>query len=187
MQSLRYGQYPSGRYGDETLDLPLDLDVMRRFVPADISAPDAYAGPLALKRYYDTARYMGMDIAMHSAYELGPSTAIRLHIAAFAFPYTIPYHIVWGNNTAPFALHALDAHYNQWKGDVIRGGKMPMVNGGLNIPDGPGLGVELDPDLLEQYKWTDEKYATHTQYIEQIRATHLESLGWGRNRMGWLR
>lgn len=72
-------------------------------------------GPLALKRYYDTARFMGMKIAMHSAYELGPGTAIRLHIAAFAFPYTIRYHIVWGNGIAPFALHGIDAHYNQAK------------------------------------------------------------------------
>ncbi len=187
MQSLRYGKYPSGRYGDETLDQPLDLHALRRFVAADISAPDAYAGPLALKRYYDTARFMGMDIAMHSAYELGPGTAIRLHIAAFAFPYTIPYHIIWGNNTAPFALHALDAHYNQWEGDVIRGGKMVYEKGCLKVPEGPGLGVELDPDLLEEYQWTEEKAAVHTEHIERIRTTHLDTLEWRKNRMGWTR
>jgi glucarate dehydratase len=175
----------SGRYEDETLEQPLDLDMIRRFVPADVSAPDAYAGPLALKRYYDTARFMGMDIAMHSAYELGPGTAIRLHIAAFAFPYNIPYHIVWGGRYAPFALHALDAHYNQWEGDVIKGGKMRYENGCLRVPEGPGLGVELDAALLEQYRWTEEKHGVHLRHIERIRATHMDTLGWRRNRMGW--
>ena len=86
---------PKGRYGDDALDAELDLDALRRWQPADISAPDAYAGPLALKRYYDAARFLGMGIGMHSAYELGPATAIRLHIAAFTFPYEMPYHIVW--------------------------------------------------------------------------------------------
>lgn len=187
MKPLVPGKRPAGRYSDVTLDQPLDLEVMRRYVPADVSAPDAHAGPLALKRHYDTARFMGMDIAMHSGYELGPATAIRLHIAAFAFPYTIPYHIVWGSGTAPFALHALDAHYNQWEGDVIRDGKMRYEQGCLKVPEGPGLGVELDTELLEKYKWTEEKYAAHTRHIEQIRATHLDALGWRRNRMGWPR
>ena len=182
-----YGAYVSGRYGDETLDQPLDLEVMRRHVPADVSAPDAYAGPLALKRYYDTARHMGMELGMHSAYELGPGTAIRLHAAAFAFPYTIAYHIVHGNGTMPMSLHGLDAHYNQWVGDVIKGGKMPYEDGCLGVPEGPGLGVELDPDLLVEYRWTEEKQALHTQHIEAIRANHLDRLGWRKDRMGWLR
>lgn len=184
---LRYGESPSGRYGDETLDQPIDADVMRRHVAADISAPDAYAGPLALKRYYDTAKFMGMELGMHSAYELGPATAIRLHTAAFAFPYTIPYHIIWGNGSMPMSLHGLDAHYNQWVGDVIKGGKMKYENGCLAVPEGPGLGVELDLDLLEQYAWSKEKQQVHTDHIERIRATHLDTLGWRKDRMGWLR
>ncbi|MFN8493624.1 MAG: enolase C-terminal domain-like protein [Caldilineaceae bacterium] len=184
---LRTANSPAGRYSDETLDRPLDLDALSRYQPADISAPDAYDGPLALKRYYDTARFMGMDIAMHSAYELGPSTAIRLHIAAFTFPYTIRYHIVWGNGVAPFALHGLDAHYNQWEGDVIQGGKLPYDQGCLHVPEGPGLGVALDPERLAHYQWREEKQALHQRHIEAIRARHLDALGWRRNRMGWLR
>ena len=116
---------------------------------------------------------MGMGIGMHSAYELGPAMAIRLHIAAFAFPYEIPYHIVWGRDRAvpPFSSHALDAHYNQWEGDVIKGGKMVYDQGFLAVPDGPGLGVA----------------AAHTHHIEQIRAKHLDALGWKVGRDGWRR
>ena len=178
-----------GRYGDGTLDAALDLDALRRWQPADISAPDAYAGPLALKRYYDAARFMGMGIGMHSAYELGPATAIRLHIAAFTFPYEIPYHIVWGRERAfpPFSAHALDAHYNQWADDVICGGKMTYDQGFLAVPKEPGLGVELDPERLRHYAFSEEKAAAHTRHIEQIRATHLDVLGWRVERGGWRR
>ena len=176
-----------GRYSDAALDIPLDLDAMRRWAPADVSAPDAYDGPLALKRYYDVARFCGMDIGMHSAYELGPATAVRLHIAAFAFPYEIPYHIVWGGAVAPFSSHALDAHYNQWAGDVIRGGKMRYDQGFLPVPSGPGLGVELDPEALEHYAWSPEKAAVHTRHIESIRARRLDALDWNTGRDGWPR
>lgn len=176
-----------GRYSDSTLNAPLDLDAIRRFVPADISAPDAYEGPLALKRLYDTALFMGLELGMHSAYELGPATVIRLHTAAFAFPYELPYHIAWGRPVAPFALHALDAHYNQWEGDVIRGGKLKYDQGFLKIPEGPGLGVELDPDLLKHYELTEEKMAPHHRHIEAIRERHLDALGWQQSRTGWPR
>ena len=140
-----------------------------------------------LKRLYDTSLFMGLGLGMHSAYELGPATAIRLHSAAFAFPYELPYHIAWGRPVAPFALHALDAHYNQWEGDVLRGGKLKYDQGFLQIPDGPGLGVELDPERLEHYALTEEKIAPHRRHIEAIRHRHLDALGWRQERTGWPR
>ena len=160
---------------------------MRRYQPADVSAPDASCGPLALKRFYDTARFMGMDIGMHSGYELGPDTAIRLHFAAFAFPYSLNHHINWGAPRAPFALHALDSHYDQFGGDVIRGGHMKYRQGMLEVPSGPGLGVELDPELLEEHRLTPEKAELHRLHIEAVRARHMDELGWRHNRMGWHR
>ena len=174
-----------GRYSDAFLDAPLNLEAIGRYQAADVSAPDAYDGPLALKRYYDTARFMGMDIAMHSGYELGPGTAIRLHIAAFTFPYEIRHHIVWGRNTAPFALHALDSHYNQWEGDVVAGGKMAYDQGFLKVPQGPGLGVELDRERLEHYRFTQEKFERHRRHIEEVTVDLDDKLGWRRYRTGW--
>ena len=64
---------------------------------------------------------------------------------------------------------------------------MPYENGCLKVPEGPGLGVALDPDLLEKYRWTEEKQHIHTAHIERIRATHLDTLRWRKDRMGWLR
>ncbi|MEE2659631.1 MAG: mandelate racemase/muconate lactonizing enzyme family protein [Candidatus Latescibacterota bacterium] len=176
-----------GRYGGGTLECPVNPELIARYQPADISAPDAFAGPLALKRYYDLARFCGMDIGMHSAYELGPGTAIRLHIAAWAFPYDPGYHIAWGRTPAPFANHAIDAHYNQWVSDIIRGGKMKYERGFLAVPQGPGLGTELDPELLDRYRWTEHGARTHIEHIGTIRCEHTERLGWRRERTGWPR
>lgn len=64
-------------------------------------------------------------------------------------------------------------------------GKMTYDQGFLKVPEGPGLGVELD--LLEHYKVTEEKFAVHTRHIEEIRATHLDALGWRHSRTGWHR
>jgi glucarate dehydratase len=175
-----------GRYSDAVLDAPLNRRAIGRYEAADVTAPDAYDGPLALWRYYQTARFMGMDPAMHSGYELGPATAIRLHIAAFAFPYRMRHHIVWGRDPAPFAVHALDAHYNQWEGDVIVGGKMTYEDGFLRVPDGPGLGVELDPERLEHYRYTPEKAERHRRHLQRMCEEHMGSLGWRRDRMGFL-
>lgn len=42
------------------------------------------------------------------------------------------------------------------------------TRGCLTVPEGPGLGVTLDPDLLEYYRWTEEKQA-----YEQVMHSHL--------------
>jgi glucarate dehydratase len=51
----------------------------------------------------------------------------------------------------PNFTYAGDAHYHHLTDDVIVGGPMPYENGSIAVPDGPGLGVELDPDKLRRY------------------------------------
>lgn len=56
--------------------------------------------------------------------------------------------------------------YHHLTDDIIAGGKMRYVNGGMRVPTGPGLGVELDRDKLARYHalskqhemgaWTDD-------------------------------
>ena len=70
---------------------------------------------------------------------------------------------------------------------MIRGGKMAYDQGFLAVPTGPGLGIELDPERLRHYAFSEEKAAAHTRHIEQIRATHLDALGWQVERSGWRR
>lgn len=83
----------------------------------------------------DVCNTFQLGIAVHSSGELGIQLATMLHLGA-ALP------------SMPFAI---DAHYHHLSDDIIKGGKMKYVNGKINIPEGPGLGVELDYDKLAEY------------------------------------
>jgi glucarate dehydratase len=76
-----------------------------------------------------------LGIAVHSSGELGIQLATMLHLGA----------------VLPNLTHAADAHYHHLRDDVIAGGKLPYVDGGIAVPDGPGLGVRLDRDRVAEY------------------------------------
>jgi glucarate dehydratase len=76
-----------------------------------------------------------VDVAVHSSGELGIQLATMLHLGA----------------VLPNLRFAADAHYHHLTDDVIAGGLMPYRDGAITVPDGPGLGVELDRDKLGQY------------------------------------
>jgi glucarate dehydratase len=74
-------------------------------------------------------------IAVHSSGELGIQLATMLHLGAIL----------------PNLCFAADAHYHHVTDDVIKGGKLLYQDGKIAVPDGPGLGVELDEDKLAEY------------------------------------
>ena len=76
-----------------------------------------------------------LGVAVHSSGELGIQLATMLHLGA----------------VIPNLTFAADAHYHHLRDDVILGGPMKYENGKLRVPDGPGLGVTLNRDKLEQY------------------------------------
>src|SRR6266702_1753432 len=80
------------------------------------------------------ARTMGFGLSMHSNTHLGISLMAMAHLAA----------------ATPHLTYACDTHY-PWQSaedEVVRGGRVPIVNGRVRIPGGAGLGVELDYDQL---------------------------------------
>ncbi|MFC4554145.1 enolase C-terminal domain-like protein [Georgenia faecalis] len=77
----------------------------------------------------------GLGVAVHSSGELGVQLATMLHLGA----------------VVPNLTFAADAHYHHLRDDVIVGGKMPYRDGKIAVPDGPGLGVELDRDKVAEY------------------------------------
>lgn len=77
----------------------------------------------------------GLGVAVHSSGELGVQLATMLHMGA----------------VVPNLAYAADAHYHHLVDDVICGGPMPYRNGAIAVPDGPGLGVELDRDKVRRY------------------------------------
>lgn len=76
-----------------------------------------------------------LGVAVHSSGELGIQLATMLQLGA----------------VVPNLSYAADAHYHHLQDDIIKGGKLKYVDGKIKVPEGPGLGVELDRDKLEQY------------------------------------
>ncbi|MFG1907330.1 enolase C-terminal domain-like protein [Kribbella sp. NPDC048928] len=76
-----------------------------------------------------------LGVAVHSSGELGIQLSTMLHLGA----------------VVPNLSFAADAHYHHLRDDIIAGGKLPYVDGAIAVPDGPGLGVELDRDKLAEY------------------------------------
>jgi glucarate dehydratase len=76
-----------------------------------------------------------LGVAVHSSGELGIQLATMLHLGA----------------VIPNLSFAADAHYHQLTDDIIEGGKFKYEGGTIKVPDGPGLGVKLNRDKLEEY------------------------------------
>ena len=76
-----------------------------------------------------------LGVAVHSSGELGIQLATMLQLGA----------------VVPNLSFAADAHYHHLRDDIIAGGKLPYVDGTIAVPDGPGLGIELDRDKLAEY------------------------------------
>lgn len=79
-------------------------------------------------------RTFGLGLSMHSNSHLGVSLAAMVHLAA----------------AIPNLLHACDTHYPWLEKDVLAEGKLQFADGKLTVPKGPGLGVELDEDRLQE-------------------------------------
>ncbi|MCP9770469.1 glucarate dehydratase [Lacihabitans sp. LS3-19] len=70
----------------------------------------------------------GRDLSMHSNSHLGISLAGMVHLGA----------------AIPNFKYALDTHYPWQSDEIIVGGRMKFEDGAVAVPEGPGLGVELD-------------------------------------------
>jgi glucarate dehydratase len=76
-----------------------------------------------------------LGVAVHSSGELGIQLATMLHLGA----------------VIPNLSFAADAHYHHLVDDIIEGGKFEYEGGSIKVPEGPGLGVKLNREKLEQY------------------------------------
>jgi glucarate dehydratase len=88
------------------------------------------------------AETFNIGLSMHSNTHLGISLMAMAHVAA----------------ATPHLTYACDTHY-PWqseKDEVTEGGRVPIVDGFVTIPDKPGLGVTLDYDQLARGK---ERYS----------------------------
>lgn len=76
-----------------------------------------------------------LGVSIHSSGELGIQLATMLHLAA----------------ALPNLSFAADSHYHHLADDVLKGGKFRYENGCIRVPEGPGLGIELDGEKVREY------------------------------------
>jgi glucarate dehydratase len=105
-----------------------------------------------------------LGLSMHSNSHLGISLAAMTHVAA----------------AVPNLTYALDTHW-PWKSeDVIEPGVLTFVDGAIDVPRSPGLGVELDRDALarlhEQYLRCAITERNDTTYMQTFQPSYSATL-----------
>jgi len=113
--------------------------IAKRAVAIVLTDHHMWGGMRATVELGRICRVFGLGVSMHSNSHLGISLAAMTHVAA----------------AVPELTYACDTHYPWQVEDVIAGGKLAIRDGAVEVPCGPGLGVELDRDALgtlhEQY------------------------------------
>lgn len=100
-----------------------------------------WGGMRACLELHRLCHTFGRGFSMHSNSHLGISLAAMTHVGA----------------AVPVLDYALDTHYPWQKEEVIVGGKIPIEDGCVAVPRGPGLGVEIDQKELARL---------HQQYLD---------------------
>lgn len=127
---------------ESTWTLYETLNVIKKEAADIISVePRMTWGIMATKKTAAVAEAAGMPVIMHSFAELGVAQAAFLHVIA----------------STPNFILANQCMYDWYDDDYIKGGKMPFEGAFLRVPEGPGLGVELDRKKMNHYHETYQK------------------------------
>lgn len=90
------------------------------------------------------AEAAGLPVLLHSFYELGIAQCAYMHLAA----------------SCPNFILANQSAYDSLIDDVIMGGRLEFKDGCMDLPEKPGIGVELDTQRMEKY---------HAAYEENVK------------------
>jgi L-Ala-D/L-Glu epimerase len=117
-----------------TLEIALQILELRA---ADVLLPDTYqcGGILGVNKVAALCEAAGVPCVFHCSHDLGLKTAAMLHVVA---------------STPNFPL-ANDCTYYGLEGDIIT----PLhgiERGHMNVPEGPGLGVNVDEAKIAKYR-----------------------------------
>lgn len=116
-----------------------NIDIPRAL---DLGAPDAFVTDVSvhgglgrMKNFIAACEAVGLDFWPYSG-DSGVGMAAYLHICA----------------ASPWVHHPGQSLLRMQKGDVIKGGPFLTHGSLVAVPEGPGLGVELDPEGLPEAK-----------------------------------
>ena len=109
---------------------------MLRMRALDVVLVDPYfwGGLSQCKKLAAVAETFGFGLAIHSDRELGIGMTASLHLWA----------------STPSLVHKYDSHYPFQVDDIITQ-PLQWKDGSTSLPQGPGLGVEIDREKLEKY------------------------------------
>jgi L-alanine-DL-glutamate epimerase-like enolase superfamily enzyme len=112
------------------------LEVIRHGA-ADVLSVDNQmdGGLLNLKRGAGLCEVAGLPVLKHSLGELGVAVYAAVHVIA----------------STPNFTYANQSYASLLEDDVVEGGRLPYRDGTLAVPEGPGIGVELDAQRVERY------------------------------------
>jgi len=133
--------------------------IRQRSVDVILSDLHYWGGFQQNRKMIAVAEAFNLGIGMHSDRELGISTAGMLHLAA----------------CTPWITYAIDSHYHDQLDDIIT---KPFVyrDGGMDVPEGPGLGVELDPDKLARYHRLYQEQGGLSEFFDPRRPDWVPAL-----------
>lgn len=108
-----------------------------------------WGGVIQAKKVAAICETFNLGLAVHSDRELGIGTAAGLHFWA----------------STPTMSHFYDSHYHDQAGDVIT---EPIVfkDGGLRVPERPGLGVELESDRLAYHASFYQEHGDDIEFFD---------------------
>jgi len=113
----------------------LPVGIREDAVDIILADPHKWGGIMATKKLAAVCETFRLGMSMHAGAELGVSTAVNIHIAA----------------STPQISYSIDGHYHHELDDIIVGGKHQYHNGMMNVPDAPGIGVQLDEEKVAFY------------------------------------
>ncbi|MSP83873.1 MAG: hypothetical protein EXQ94_13410 [Alphaproteobacteria bacterium] len=160
-----------------------DWDLIARYDPVDIAVPDIGLGVFGLWRLLQMARFMGLHVTLHSNFELGLQSRFRAMMFSALGYYPEVGGIYLG--TTPRLCMAMDTEYNQVRDDVLVGGKLPMRDGHIALGNTPGHGLGLDPERLEQYRYTEDRVRPHRDFAMRLYDNYVLDRPRRRTMAGW--
>ena len=122
---------------NEDTYLPHNISRLAEAGAADVLVLDMTpAGGIAgLRQQVAIAEDAGLGTTHHCAFDLGVRTAAILHAVS----------------GIPGFTHAPDTVYFGWDADIITD-RFEIEDGAIGVPDGPGLGIEVDEERIEEYR-----------------------------------
>ena len=126
-----------------------------------LSDHHAWGGLRASIELARICRTFGRGLSMHSNSHIGISLAAMTHLAA----------------AVPNLTYACDTHYPWQSEEVLIGGRLRFEDGALPVPTEPGLGIELDREMLAKL---------HAQYVACGLLERNDEIEMQKVQPGWL-